>query len=276
MPRMRRTLAGMLFALASVCASLAISGFWLQRVAFSPSQSSSLATVVLKDSAIKQEIVDVIASGVMASPAGALIGPDEATVRALVTTVANNADGARLLGGVIEDAHARLIGASDEPVTISADDLVLIVRHEAAADVGPITLDVPQVKALDVVRQTLTWLVPATAIAALALLALGFLAHPDKLDVIRGLGFGMLVLAALLIVLGYVVPVAVVPALSDNPWVGVAPQLAKDSLPVLAGLALVLAGGGLGCLVGSGVARRNRRWSQPIRMNRYGEGRRWN
>ncbi len=260
----------MLFALACSCASLAISGFWLQRVAFSPGQSNSLASVVLKDSAIKRELIDIVAR-----ETAQRLNVDEAQMRENVTAVANHPEGAELLGSIIEDAHARLIGEKQDEVTIAGEELVPIVRNEAAADIPTITIPVPRVTALDIARQTLTWMVPAAAIAAAALVVLGFLAHPDKLDVMRSVGFGLLVLAALLVLLGYVVPVVIVPALSDNPWVGVAPQLAKDSLPLLAGLALVMAGGGLGCLVASGVARRNRRWNQPIRTSHYGGGTRW-
>src|SRR4051794_35362833 len=61
LPTVRRTLAGLLFGVAYVCASLAIGGWLLQRTAFSPDRTSSVAKTVLEDQRIRAEVVDLIA-----------------------------------------------------------------------------------------------------------------------------------------------------------------------------------------------------------------------
>ena len=57
----RRTLAGLIFGIAFVCASIAISGWLLQRSAFDPDRTGDLADVVLQDNRIKTQITNTIA-----------------------------------------------------------------------------------------------------------------------------------------------------------------------------------------------------------------------
>ena len=49
-----------------------------------------------------------------------------------------------------------------------------------------------------------------------------------------------------------------VPAISDEPWLAVVPDVARDQQPVLIAIAVVLVGGGLGCLAGAGLLARRR------------------
>lgn len=267
---MRRTLAGLLFGLAYACAALAVAGFILQRTAFDPDRSADSADVVLGDNAIKEELVDVIASSTAAQ-----LGQDEQAVRTLVASVAEHPEGQAILAQVIHDAHARLIGLQDTPVQITGEELVPILRTQAAADLPSVTLPVPEVTALDYTRRVLLVLVPITAIATLVLVAMGFFAHPERSALLRSLAFGLLLLALLVAVLGYIVPVFVVPLVSDSPWANVPGRLANDSLGIMLGLELLLVGGALALFAGSGISRRRRRWSTPVNTYRYNEERRW-
>ncbi len=78
--------------------------------------------------------------------------------------------------------------------------------------------------------------------------------HPNRSALVHSLGYGMVLLALLIVVLGYIVPRFALPALSDNMWADVSARLANDSLPLLVGLAIVLGGGGLMLLVGNRTA----------------------
>ena len=80
--------------------------------------------------------------------------------------------------------------------------------------------------------------------------------HPNRSALVHSLGYGMVLLALLIVVLGYIVPRFALPAFSDNMWADVPARLANDSLPLLVGLAIVLGGGGLMLLVGTGLLRR--------------------
>lgn len=266
----RRTLAGLLFGLAYACASLSIAGFLLQRTAFDPDRSAGAADVVLGDEALKQELVVFIADNVAES-----LGLDGGQMRERVNQIAGTADGAKLMAEIIHDAHAHLIGEQEEPVTITGQQLYEVTRLEAAIVVPPIELPVPKVTALEIANTTLDWLLPIAALATLVFAGLGFTAHPDRTALFESLAWGLLLLAVLAALLGYVIPKFLVPALSDSVWANVPARLADDSLALLIGLEFVLVGGALGIFAGGGMMRRRRRWSTPVSTYRYNEERRW-
>ncbi len=269
---MRRTLAGLLFGLAYACASLTISGFLLQRTAFDPENSADAADVVLADSELKEELVAFIADNVTKQLQGAV---DPATVRANVAAVAELPEGQKLLAKIIHDAHAHLIGDQKGPVEITGQQLVAIVRDERAAAMPVLTLPVPKVTALVIANHTLDWLLPIALLATLVFTFFGFTAHPEKGALFKSLALGLLLLALMAAIMGYVVPKFVVPALSDSVWAHIPARLADDSLPLLIGLELLLVGGALALLAGAGMMQRRRRWSTPVSTYRYNEERRW-
>jgi hypothetical protein len=266
----RRTFAGLIFGVAYVCASLAISGWLLQRSAFDPGRTGDLADVVLKDNRIKTQITNTIADA-----AAKQRGLDQATVRQTVSTVASTPQGAEFLSKVMHDAHARLIGQLKGPVRITGDQMVQLVRDQIVADMPSITLPVPRVTSLDRIRRILRWMIPFGALFAIGFFVIGFMLHPNRSVLVHSLGYGMVLLALLIAVLGYIVPRFVLPALSDNIWADVPARLANDSLPLLVGLAIVLGGGGLMLLVGTGLLKRRRRWNAPVSTYRYRDERRW-
>jgi len=255
----RRTLAGLLFGLAYACISLTIAGFLLQRTAFDPGHSSGAAHVVLADPAIRQALVNAIADSTATQ-----LGVDKATMRQTVATVAAHPAGAKLFEQVIHDAHAHLIGAQDGPVQITGAELV-----------PTITVPVPRVAVLDIMRTTLKWLLPITAIATLVFVGLGFAAHPERTALLKSLALGLFLIAIFVALLGYVVPRFLIPALSDSPWAGVPARLADDSLPLLVGTELLLVGVGLALLASTGMMRKRQRWSTPVSTYRYNEERSW-
>ena len=267
----RRSLAGLLFGLASIFGSLAVSGFWLQYTAFSPGHTRSAARAVLQDTAIKNELAKVIADATAAQ----LPDLPPLAIQQVVLQVAKTNQGAALMADIVRDAHAHLIGTQDAPVQITPEQLVQVVRDERASVVPAVTLPVPRVAALVAIRQTLKWLVPIAGGLAVVLIILGFAAHPEKAELLRSLGFLFFGIALLLVVIGYVVPAFIVPLFSDNVWIGAVPRLARDSLPFLLGLTLLLCGVGVGCLAASSASKRRDRWSQPIRRTSYREERRW-
>lgn len=267
---MRRTFAGLIFGVAYVCASIAISGWLLQRSAFDPDRTGDLADVVLKDNRIKTQITNTIADA-----AAEQRGLDKATVRQTVAAVASTPQGAEFLGKVLHDAHARLIGQMKGPVRITGAEMVLLVRNEAVGDIPSITLPVPRVSALDTIRRILRWTIPFSMLFAVGFFVIGFMLHPNRAALVHSLGYGMVLLALLIAVLGYIVPRFLLPSLSDSIWADVSARLANDSLPLLVGLAIVLGGGGMMLLVGNGLLRRRRRWNAPVSTYRYREDRRW-
>ncbi|MBI5088695.1 MAG: hypothetical protein HZB15_07510 [Actinobacteria bacterium] len=271
---MQRSLAGLLFALAFACASLAICGFLLQRAMLSPSNSSDAAETVLGDMQMRDAIVNTV------STATALqMYPDDAVARAnvavVVGQVADAKAGAPVFADVLRDVHARLIGQRHTAVQISPAQLVEITRDQRASVLPAVIVPVPELGALATTDTVLGWLVPIAGIAALALFVLCALARPEKAALIRTLGIGLVVLAVLTFTFAWIIPRFVPPVLTDNVWGRLPSRLADGALPLTVGATLLLLSAGLAMFVGSARMGRTRRWSQPVSTYRYREERRW-
>jgi hypothetical protein len=272
----RRGLAGLFFFVAAILLAIAAGGWWLQRVAFSPSASRAVAGEIFDIDSIQDQVVTLVSTAT-ADRLGR-VAPDieQELVRNLPAMLAD--PGARdVLADIVSDAHARVIGVREEPVTITGQQMVLLVRNQVVFDVPDVTIPVEKVGFLSTIRAALSWLVPISAIAGLAALVLGVLAHPRKADAIFGIGVFCILAAVLGMVLGYAVPAFALPALNDGDWVDVIPAVANDELTVVAGLSVVLAVVGVMLVFGSiGFRRKQKGWSSPVRVNRYrGEQRRW-
>ncbi|MEI8238625.1 MAG: hypothetical protein WCI22_04330 [Actinomycetota bacterium] len=267
---MRRTLAGLLFGLAYLCASVALAGFLLQRSALEPSRSSSSPDVVLQDKAIRSEIVNTIADA-----AASQLHQDDASLRALVDLVARHPDGWQFFSPLIHDAHAALLGHHSGAVQLTGEQLVPILRMEAAATMAPVTFVVPRLRALDLVHTLLRWLIPIAAIATIVFVALGLTAHPDTGALMHSLALGMVLLAVLVVIVGYLVPRFGIPALSTSPWANISARLANDDVTLVVALVAVLLVGAGALLLGTSSMQRRRRWSSPVSTYRYTEERHW-
>jgi hypothetical protein len=267
---MRRGLAGVLFFVAAVCLALAAGGWWLQRVAFDTNQSADLAAVVLEDPAIRTEIATFAANATAAT-----LGVPAADIQAQVDQLAQTSAGAELMRQIVADAHGTVIGARPGPVQITGPQLVELTRAQAVADVPPVTLPVVEIPVLATIRTSLDWAVPIAAIAGVVFLLLGLLAHPRKSDAVFGIGIFCVIAGVAVVVIGYVVPVFLFPALNEDVWAGVIPAVARDALPIVVTGAVVLAAGGLAIMFAAAAARRNRSWSSPVPVHRYGDQHRW-
>ncbi len=266
----RRGLAGLLFFIAAISLALAASGWYLQRVAFDTARSGDLARVVLRDEAIRNQVASVVADATADR-----LGVPPADVQAQVAALAHTDAGADLMRQIVSDAHAKLIGARQEPVQITGAQLVQLTRNEAVGDLPPVVLPVEEVGALSTIRRTLDWAVPIAAVVGAVALLLGIVAHPRKADAVFGVGVFCIVAGLASILLGFVVPVLVLPRLDDSTWTPVVAAVARYALPVVVTVAVVLFGGGLGLMIGAAAARRRRAWSAPIAVHRYADQHRW-
>lgn len=272
----RSTLAGLFFTIAYALASLAVAGFLLQRTAFDPNGSADSVGVVLDDTELKTALVDFIVDNTATALTDSPQQIEE--LRALVTTVAGNSDGEKFFAGIVHDAHAHMIGDSDGPVIITGEQLVPIVRNQGVGDIGkgdipPIVLPVPRVTPLVIVNRALDWGVPIAAILALLLVVIGITAHPERETALRWLAYGLVLVAIVVAIIGYVVPRFIIGLASDSVWANIPARMADAALPLLIGLEMLLLGGALGIFAGSGMVRRRRRWNAPINTYRYTQDR---
>lgn len=255
---------------AAVLVALSVGVWWLQRVAFTPSNDSAVAHSILGDEEIRGQVATIVAGA-----DAPVLGQSPAELREFIEQIARIAEGAALMSDFIGDAHSRLIGASDDRVVISAQEQVNIVRNELVGEAAPLTLPVQRVGSMAFLDEQLGWI-------ALGLLGLGVLAaiagtflRPERGEGTFALGVFFASTAGSLVVFGYVVPLLVLPAFSDDPWMGIFGRLAnhhRNWTLLLAVTCLVVAA----LIVFATSNRRERRQrSTPLNVGRYRDERSW-
>ena len=267
---MQRSLAGVLFLLAGVAFSIAVGGWWLRQTALTPDTTSGRTEAVLDDDRIRGEITAIVAAAT--APA---LGADTAELGRFVDSIIGSRPGAPLMTDIVRDAHARSLGEREEPVRITPEQLVQIVRDERAVDSPTVTLPVARVGTLALLRSTFTWVPLVMTGIGTVLLLLGLVTRPERRELVRGLGELGLALAVSLLLFAYALPVHLVPAIDDNTWTGAIPRLAMRTFPVVIGASLVLAVGGLALLIAAGSTNRRKQWSTPLSVGRYRDDRSW-
>lgn len=255
---------------AAVLVALAAGGWWLQRVAFSPSNDSGATHSILGDEEIRGQIATIVAG----ADAGVLT-QSPASLREFIEEIARIPAGAALMSDFVGEAHARLIGASDERVSITAQEQVNMVRNELVGEADPLTLPVQRVGSVAFLDAWLGWFsVACLALALLALIA-GVFLHPERGEATFALGAFFASLAGSLFTFGYLVPLLVLPAFSNDPWMGVFPRLAnhhRNLTLMLMVIALVIAAL---IVFGTSSRRERRQHSTPLNVGRYRDERSW-
>jgi len=266
----RRSLGGLILLISGVLFALAISTFWLDRVAFTPEVDTDATYAILDDEDIRLQIASVIAGADAAE-----LGVSPADLKVLVTQIARIRDGATEMRVFTASAHELLIGDTDEPVVITPAEQVQITRTERAAVLPPITLPVERVGAFDMLASITTWTWMITFGLAALMLLFGLVIRPDRGEFSFALGVGCAATGFLLLVFGYLVPAFLFPSVSDDVWVGVFPSLAthRRTLTFVAAIVFVAIGAAAVLFTGGGRQRRQR--STPLAATRYREQQRW-
>lgn len=270
---MERTLAGLLFLIAGIAISLGAGAWWMQRIGFTPDSTRETAAAILSDADIRIQINTVV-TGVTAPLLETGVGELGSYVE---TEVLSTRAGAAMMGPIMEQAHHRIIGNRDEPIVLSGEQMVEIVRHQAAIDAQPIPLPVARIGPLNTVRVALRWVIPIASGLGLIALVLGIVVRPERRDVRRGLAEFLLAMAASMLLFGYLLPVHLLTAVDNQTWTHAIPRLALRTLPVVVVSVLIFAVLGTALLLSEGLGGRRRQSSSPLSSTRYrtGESRGW-
>lgn len=261
-------IAGGLFAVS-------ISTFWLERVAFSPAASTDATFEIIQDEDIRGQIATLVAT-VDGPTLGMSPNLLAETIEGLTARRAMAAEMRRFAG----EAHAVLIGDSDGPVEILPSEQVQIVRDEHVALMPPITLPVSEVGSVTVVKTIVGWTWLIAGAAAIVTMLLGLFVRPERGEFAFAFGAGCAATGVMLIIMGYIVPAVILPALSDDVWMGVFPRLAVNSLnATLLGAFVFVLIGAASFFATTGL-RQRRQSSTPLAATRYREQyrepQRWN
>lgn len=267
---MRRSVGGLILLASGAFFALAISFFWLDRVAFTPEVDTDATYAIMGDEDIRLQLASVVA-GATASDLG--MNPNE--LRDFVVSITRIRDGATEMRQFTADAHSRLIGDRDEPVDVTPAEQVQITRTERAAILPSIRLPVERVGAVSVIASVTTWIWLITFGLAVLALLLGIVLRPERGELAYAFGIGSALTGALVVVLGYLVPAFVFPSLSDDTWMGVFPQLAKHRLSATLIGALAFVAVGAASVLLTGGRRQRRQRSTPLATSRYRDQRSW-
>ncbi len=253
LPAVRRAIASILIVVGLVIGAFTLSGWWVRRTAFVTSRTERLADDILADPVLRDDLARRIAEEVAPQ-----LGTDPVIVRRVADDTLARPAVASLFAPIIGDIHARLIGTRPEPVVVGPDLLAAALGDVRAQSLPPVTLEIPPIDELDSARRALERNVGRGALLSLALVLLGVALHPWRAAALGMVGVGCLATAVLVLVVGYLVPVRAVPALSDEPWLALVPDVARNQQPVLIAVVVLLVGAGLGCLAGAGLLARRR------------------
>ncbi len=251
--------------------AVGVGTLWLDRVAFSPDTDTDAAHAILADDDIRRQVTNLVAT--VDAP---VLGMASSELRTFLDTIATWRAGAEVMRGFVGDAHARLIGDSDEPVTIPAETRVEMVRHEGVALEPPITLPVEEVGSLSFINTVVGWTWVLSLGLAVVVGLLGLFVRPDPGEFVFALGAGLIGTGVSIVFFGWLIPATVLGALSDDLWTNVFPRLAANSRTFTFVSALVLIVIGVALTFGTGSLRPRRASSTPLAATRYrGEARGW-
>ena len=255
---------------AAVFGALSIGVWWLDHVAFSPSNASDVAYSILGDEDIRGQIATIIAGA-----DAPILSQSPAELREFVEEIARLRAGAALMSEVVGDAHAQLIGAIDRRVVITAQDQVNIVRNELVGEADPLTLPVQRVGTMAFLDAWLRWFAVGCLGLAVLLTIAGVFLRPERGEATFALGVFFGATAGSLFVFGYLVPLVLLPALSDDPWMGVFPRLATHHRNVTLLLTVVALAIAALIVFGTSSRRDRRQHSTPLNVGRYRDDRSW-
>ncbi len=267
---MQRNIAAICFLLAAIALGVAAGAWWLQFTVFTPDDTVGKTEAILDDDEIRADITTIVA----AATAGTLDRtPTE--IAADIGPMIHSRAGAGVMTEIVRDAHARAIGNRAEPVRITGEQMILIVRDELVADLAPVTLPVAEISTLRILGNALGWVAAVTAILGVVIALFGLIMRPEGSVVLLGLGELLLALGACLVVIGYLVPVFVLPAINDTTWAGAVPRLAMRTFPLGMGISVVFVALGLFIVLRSSGSGRRKQWSTPLSVGRYRDERSW-
>ncbi len=267
---MQRNLAGVFFLVAGVMVSLALGAWWLQRNALTPESSSGRAAAVMQDDQIRAEVTAVVTAATALTldrPPGELA--------TFIDQVIGSRAGGSVMADIVADAHGRAIGNHDDPVRITGNQMVEIVRNQAVGDLSPVTLPVAEITPLRFLANVLGWVAAISLVLGAVGFLLGVIVRPERGEVARGFAELCLALAVSLVVFGLLVPILLLPAINDSTWMSVVPRLSMRTLPFVLGTAVVLVAVGLLVLLRSLNTGKRKQWSTPLSVGRYREDRSW-
>ena len=256
----------MFLLVAGVLVAVAISAFWLERVAFSPSSDDSVAAAVLDNDDIRNELATLIASN-----DAPVLEVSSTQLKEFIEQIALLDAGAALMSDVVQKAHATVIGERIRPPA----EQVQIVRDERVANESGIVVPVQEVTVLSALNASIGWVWKVSAGLGGLLFLVGLILRPEPGERTLALSLSLLALGLLFPFFGWFVPFAILPNVSDDTWTAVFAELANDRLFVTILVSVLSIVAAALVFMRTTGSRQRRQSSTPLSMGRYREQQHW-
>lgn len=263
----RRSSSRTLVHVGMLLAGLAFASWWTTHTVLDTARTRRVTDAVIGNVEVRHYLaraVAPVATQTLGAPtvAGAASTPPAAgaasatnALEQRLSAVLDRPDIRAKLDQFVVDAHSLLIGQSTTPAVLDRATVITVVSAALPAltlpqlaALPPVRISVPHVGPLSAGRKAFknrTWLY---ALAALVLLAAAIAFTDDRHSTIKLIGRWLLAISAVHLLVLWVVPVLVVPSLTNSPWAGLIASVARAlNAGIVVGL-VVLAVAGVACL----------------------------
>jgi hypothetical protein len=209
-----------------LCAALAFASWWTSNTILDTARTRHVTEAVLQSTDLRHFVADHIAT--VTAPAVGVSTSGASTNGAYTNqldAVLGRRDIQLKLEQFVVDAHERLLGERTQPASLDQATVRTLVAAALPsitladlANVQAVTFDVPQSQALFKSRQALAHRYWLYFLGAVALLTVGLVATDDRHASVKLIGKWLLGIAVAHLVVLWIVPVMILPAVTTNPW----------------------------------------------------------
>jgi hypothetical protein len=210
-----------------LCAALAFASWWTSHTILDTTRTRRVTEAVLESADLRHFVADHIAAvtapavGVTASAA-----TNNGAYTNQLDAVLDRRDIQLKLEQFVVDAHERLIGERSAPAVLDQATVRTLVaaafpsvRVADLAKVHAVTFDVPQSQALFKSREALAHRFWLYFLGAVVLLTAGLVTTDDRHAAVRLIGKWLIGITVAHLVVLWILPVVLLPAVTTNPWV---------------------------------------------------------
>ncbi len=231
----RGSLSKLFIHFGMLCAAFAFASWWTSHTILDTTRTLRVTETVLESADLRHFVANHIASvtaptvGVTASAATT----NGAYTNQLDAVLARRDIQLKLEQFVVE-AHERLLGERSAPAVLDQATVRTLVvaafpsvRGADLAKVHAVTFDVPQSQALFKSREALAHRFWLYFLAAVALLAIGLVTTDDRHAAVRLIGKWLIGITVAHLIVLWIVPVVLLPAVTTNPWAHLVAAVAR-------------------------------------------------
>ena len=231
----RGSASKLLIHFGMLCAALAFASWWTSRTILNTSRTRRITETVLDSAQLRHFVAGHVAA-ITAPAVGvtSLAAAPNGAYTSHLDAVLGRPDIQLKLEQFVVDAHERLLGERSQPAVLDqATTRTLVaaafpsVRATDLAKVRAVTFDVPQSQALLKSREALAHRFWLYFLGALVLLTAGLVTTDDRRATVKLIGKWLIGITVAHLIVLWIVPVLILPAVTTNPWVHLVSAIAR-------------------------------------------------